>query len=162
LAKKKISFVKIHGDSDDYGIAKSEYDKQIVLSPSMLRKRLSSKSTFVIKRYILVFIFWHRSFIFNSNKSLTWWNNFSVYYPDVCLQLNMFRATSRLSWGAQWLRWQPLILHSYRGDNRAVFVVGPAVESVDNKCWCLKNAIFYAFITRLTVEERIYLFSKVI
>ena len=37
-------------------------------------------------------IFWYRSFTFSSNKSLIWWNNFSVYYPDVCLQLNMFRA----------------------------------------------------------------------
>ena len=36
--------------------------------------------------------FWHRSFTFNSNKSPTWCTNFSVYYPDVCLQLNMFRA----------------------------------------------------------------------
>jgi hypothetical protein len=27
--------------------------------------------------------FWHRSFTFNSNKSPTWCNNFSVYYPDV-------------------------------------------------------------------------------
>jgi len=34
--------------------------------------------------------FWHRSFTFNSNKSPTRCNNFSVYYPDVCLQLNMF------------------------------------------------------------------------
>ena len=38
---------------------------------------------------------WHRSFKFNSNKSPTWCNNFSVYYPDFCLQLNMFRAFSR-------------------------------------------------------------------
>jgi hypothetical protein len=51
---------------------------------------------------------------------------FSVYYPDVCLQLNMFRAFSRPSSGAQWLQWQPLVLPSYRGDSRAVFVVGPA------------------------------------
>jgi len=26
---------------------------------------------------------WHRSFTFNSNKSPTWCNNFSLYYPDV-------------------------------------------------------------------------------
>ena len=45
--------------------------------------------------------FWHRSFTFNSNKSTTCCNNFSVYYPDVCLQLNMFRAFSRPSSGAQ-------------------------------------------------------------
>ena len=78
----------------------------------------------------LWFTFWHRSFTFNSNKSPTWCNSFSIYYPDVCLQLNMFRAFSRLSSGAsrpssgaQWLQWQPLLLLSYCGDSRAVFVV---------------------------------------
>jgi hypothetical protein len=70
--------------------------------------------------------FWHRSFTFNSLKSPTWCNNFSVYYPDICLQLNMFLVFSRLSSGAQWLQWQPLVLPSYRSDSRAVFVVGPA------------------------------------
>jgi hypothetical protein len=44
---------------------------------------------------------------------------FSVYYPDVCLQLNMFRAFSRQSSGVQRLQWQPLVLPSYRGDSRA-------------------------------------------
>jgi hypothetical protein len=33
----------------------------------------------------------------NSNKSPTRCNNFLVYYPDVYLQLNMFRAFSRPS-----------------------------------------------------------------
>jgi len=70
--------------------------------------------------------FWHRSFTFNSNKSPTWCNNFSVYYPDVCLQVSVFRAFSRPSSGAQWLQWQPLVLPSYRGNGRAVFVAGPA------------------------------------
>jgi hypothetical protein len=37
----------------------------------------------------------------NSNKSPTRCNNFSVYYPDVYLQLNMFRAFSRPPSGAQ-------------------------------------------------------------
>jgi len=69
--------------------------------------------------------FWHRSFTFNSNKSPTWCNSFSVYYPDVCLQLNMFGTFSRPSSGAQWLQRQPLVLSSYRGDSRAVFVVRP-------------------------------------
>jgi hypothetical protein len=45
--------------------------------------------------------FWHRSFTFNSNISPTCCNNFSVYYRDVCLQLNMFRAFSRPPSGAQ-------------------------------------------------------------
>ena len=81
-----------------------------------------------LKKFSFLFslTFWHRSFTFNSNKSPTWCNSFSVYYPDVCLQLNMFRAFSRPSSGAQWLQWQPLVLPSYRGDSRAVFVVGPA------------------------------------
>ena len=70
--------------------------------------------------------FWHWSFTFNSNKLPTWCNNFSVYYSDVCLQLNMFWAFSRPSSGAQWLQWQPLVLPSYRDDSRVVFVVGPA------------------------------------
>ena len=70
-----------------------------------------------------IVIFWHRSFTFNSNKWLTWCNNFPVYYPDVCLQLNMFRAFSRPSSRAQWLQWQPLLLPSYRGDSRAVFLI---------------------------------------
>jgi len=73
-----------------------------------------------------ILTFWHRNFIFNSNKSPTRCNSFSVYYPDVCLQLNMFRAFSRPSSGAQWLQWQPLVLPSCRGENRPVFVVGPA------------------------------------
>ena len=38
----------------------------------------------------------------------------------------MFRAFSRPSSEAQWLQWQPLVLPSYRGNSRAVFVVGPA------------------------------------
>ena len=65
--------------------------------------------------------FWHRSFTFNWNKSSTWCNNISVYYPDVCLQLNMFRVFSRPSSGAQWLQWQPLVLPSYRGDRLSWF-----------------------------------------
>jgi hypothetical protein len=65
-------------------------------------------------------------FTLNSNKSPTWFNNFSVYYPDVCLQLNMFWAFFHPSSGARWLQWQLLVLPSYRGDSRAVFVVGPA------------------------------------
>jgi hypothetical protein len=76
--------------------------------------------------FCVALTFWHQSFTFNSNKSPTWCNSFSVYYPDVCLQLNTFRAFSRPSSGAQWLQWQLLVLPSYRGDGHAVFVVGPA------------------------------------
>jgi hypothetical protein len=74
---------------------------------------------------MLIIIFWHRSFTFHLNKSPTWYKNVSVYYPNICLQLSMFREFSRPSSEAQWLQWQPLALPSYRGDSRAVFVVGP-------------------------------------
>ena len=78
------------------------------------------KSFFTWYKIKIHLTFWHRSFTFNSNKSPTWCNNFSVYYPDVCLQLNMFRAFSRLSSGTQWLQWQPLVLPSYRGDSLVI------------------------------------------
>jgi hypothetical protein len=65
-----------------------------------------------------------------SNKSPTRCNSFPVYYPDVYLQLNMFRAFFRPSSGAQWLPWQPLVLPPYRGDSRAVFVVGPVMGNL--------------------------------
>ena len=71
---------------------------------------------------------------YNSNKSPTRCNNFLVYYPDVYLQLNMFRALSCPSSGAQLLQWQPLVLPSYRGDSRAVFVVGSARPRTQHDC----------------------------
>ena len=40
-----------------------------------------------------------------------------------------------------------------RGENRSWPSV--SVESVDSECWCLNNAIVYAFIMQLTVEERV-------
>jgi hypothetical protein len=88
-------------------------------------------SCLVVNYRYLCLTFWHRSFTFNSNKSPTWCNNFSVYYTDVCLQLNMFLAFSHPLSGAEWLQWQPLVLPSYRGDSRVVFVVGPAVPTTN-------------------------------
>ena len=40
-----------------------------------------------------------------------------------------------------------------RGENRSWPSV--SVESVDSEYWCLNNAIVYAFVMRLTVEERV-------
>ena len=77
-------------------------------------------------RFVSAYYTWTNIYKYNSNQSPTRCNNFSVYYPDVYSQLNMFWAFSRPSSGAQWLQWQPLILPSYRDDSRAVFVVGPA------------------------------------
>jgi hypothetical protein len=73
---------------------------------------------------------------------------FSVYYSDVYLYLNMFRAFSRSSSGAQWLQWQPLVLPSYRGDSRVEFVVGPAIAVIElqmmggekpETCWAVNK-----------------------
>jgi hypothetical protein len=35
-----------------------------------------------------------------------------------------------------------------------------SVESVDSECWYLNSAIFYAFIMRLTVEERVFILGS--
>jgi hypothetical protein len=45
-----------------------------------------------------------------------------------------------------------------RGENRSW--PSASVESVDSECWCLNNAIFYAFIMRLTVEERVFILES--
>ena len=45
-----------------------------------------------------------------------------------------------------------------RGENRSWTSV--SVASVDSKCWCLNNAIFYAFIMRLTVEELVFILES--
>ena len=45
-----------------------------------------------------------------------------------------------------------------RGENRSWPSV--SVESVGSECWCLNNAISYAFIMRLTVEERVFILGS--
>jgi len=45
-----------------------------------------------------------------------------------------------------------------RGENQSWPSV--SAESVDSECWCLNNAIFYAFIMRLTVEERVFILES--
>ena len=45
-----------------------------------------------------------------------------------------------------------------RGENR--YWPSVSVESVDSECWCLNNAIVYAFIMRLTVEERVFILEN--
>ena len=45
-----------------------------------------------------------------------------------------------------------------RGENRSWPSL--SVESVDSECWCLNKAIFYAFIMRLTVEERVFILES--
>ena len=45
-----------------------------------------------------------------------------------------------------------------RGENRSWPSV--SVESVDSECWFLNNAIFYAFIMELKVEERVFILES--
>jgi len=45
-----------------------------------------------------------------------------------------------------------------RGENQSWPSV--SVESVDSECWFFNNAIFYAFIMRLTVEERVFILES--
>jgi len=45
-----------------------------------------------------------------------------------------------------------------RGENRSCPSV--SVESVDSECSFLNNAIFYAFIMRLTTEERVFILEN--
>ena len=47
-------------------------------------------------------------------------NNLSGLLLDFYVQLNMFRASSRPSSGAQQLQWQPLVLLLERGGSSAV------------------------------------------
>ena len=50
----------------------------------------------------------------------TRWKIFSSLLLDVYVQLNMFRASSRPSPGAQQLQYQPLVLPLERGGSSAV------------------------------------------
>jgi hypothetical protein len=45
-----------------------------------------------------------------------------------------------------------------RGETRSWPSV--SVKSVDSECWYLNNAIFYAFVMRLTVEERVFILES--
>jgi len=45
-----------------------------------------------------------------------------------------------------------------RGENRSW--PSASVESVDSECWFLNNAIFYAFVMRLTVEECVFILES--
>jgi len=53
---------------------------------------------------------------------------------------------------------QELAREGRRGENWSWPSV--SVESVDSGCWFLNNVIFYAFIMRLTVEERVFILES--
>jgi hypothetical protein len=59
----------------------------------------------------------HQTFQINQTTRC---NNFSSLLLDVYIQLNMFRASSRPSSGAQQLQLQPLVLSLERGGSSAV------------------------------------------
>ena len=62
-----------------------------------------------------------------------------VYYPDVYLQPNVFRASSRPSSGAQQLQQQPLVLPSERGGS-SVVGRGRAVRPDNDQQHCNHHA----------------------
>jgi hypothetical protein len=95
------------------------------VNPCVL-SNLKNTIIILITFYAMCFSLLAPEFTFNSNKSPTWCNSYSVYYHGVCLQLNTFRAFSRPSSRPQRLQWQPLVIPSYCGYSRAVFVVGLA------------------------------------
>jgi hypothetical protein len=81
--------------------------------------------------------FWHQSFRFNSNKSPTWCNSFSVYYPDVCLQLNMLL----FSWSGRQAR--PRTQHDYHHDTKVKPEAVIELLMMDGKrpetCWAVNK-----------------------
>jgi predicted oxidoreductase len=65
----------------------------------------------------------------------TRFNSFSSLLLDDYVQLNMFRASSRPSSGAQQMQWQPLVLPLERGGSSAVGR-GRAVRPNHNQWHC--------------------------
>jgi hypothetical protein len=67
-------------------------------------------------------------------------NNFSSLLLDVYVQLNMFRASSRPSSGAQQLQYQPLVLPLERGGSSAVgrptALLPPRSNGKIKGCYC--------------------------
>jgi hypothetical protein len=106
--------------------------------------------------------FWHPSFIFNPNKLPTWCSNFSIYYPDVCLQFNMIRAFFFPSSGAQRLQWQRLALPSYLGDSRAVFVVGPDGQTTNSSTTITTILFHYSNVFLFTMYTHHLLLSQIL
>ena len=66
-----------------------------------------------------------------------------------------YNGSAGMTYYYMYRSWQDCCM---RGENRSWPSV--SVESVDSECWCLNNAIFYAFILRLTVEERVFILES--
>jgi hypothetical protein len=106
----------------------------------------------------------------SSGKYLIYWSCLSVHLPVVMYRMFNLKVDSQLSRkyftsdaifnGSAGMTVYYYMCRSWqdccrRGENRSWPSV--SVESVDNECWCLNNAIFYAFIMRLTVEECVFI-----
>ena len=74
----------------------------------------------------------HKDYYLEFKCQPTRCNNFSSLLLDVYVQLNMFRASSRLSSGAQNLQQQPLVLPLERGGS-SVVGRGPAGRPDDDQ-----------------------------
>ena len=86
-------------------------------------KNSGAKVAVWVGKQMATYMEWYNCIVYIfmcSNKSPIRCNSFSSFLLDVCLQLNMFRASSRPSSGAQQLQQQPLVLPSKPGDSSDV------------------------------------------
>ena len=66
-----------------------------------------------------------------------------------------YNGSAGMTYYYMYRSWQDCCM---RGENRSWTSV--SVESVDSECWCLNDDIFYAFVMRLTVEERVFILES--
>jgi hypothetical protein len=85
-------------------------------------------------------------------------NNFSSLLLDVYVQLNVFRASSRPSSGAQKMQEQPLVLSLERGDSSAVGCGWAGRPDHDQQCYhhapMIKPEAAPAFVELLMMDVR--------
>jgi len=97
--------------------------------------------------YIYIYIYIYRMFNLKVDRQLSreYFTSDAIYNGSAGMTLYYYMCRS----------WQD---SSRRGENRSWPSV--SVESVDSECWCLNNAICYAFIMPLTVEERVFILES--
>jgi hypothetical protein len=113
-------------------------------------RRLKSKHNYIyiyICIYIYIYINTYKAFNLKVNRQLSreYFTSDAIYNGSAGMTLYYYTCRS----------WQDCCR---RGENRSWPSV--SVEAVDSECWCLNSAIFYAFIMRLTVEERVFILES--
>ena len=97
--------------------------------------------------YIYIYIYIYRVFYLKVDRRLSreYFTSDAIYNGSAGMTLYYYMCRS----------WQDCCR---RGENWSWPSI--SVESVDSECWCLNNASFYAFIMRLTVEERVFILES--